>query len=135
MNKRNLFGAGCLAALGAAIALGPSQSVVAALGPAPDVFTCLRYSPEQVAYKTAPLYLYFWNGREWAYAQRNGATNAGGCATFRDVQPNRYYLVQGYWSQRIGLDYVIYSGVSGHAYVGNASDVYRLPDGVVARIR
>jgi hypothetical protein len=134
--KRSLLGAHCLTALGAAVTLSPSEPVFAALGSAPDVFTCLRYAAEQTPYRTAPLYLWYWDGQKWEYAQRQGASAANGCATFRDVQPNRYYLVQGHWQVRSGLNYTIYSGTSGYAYVGDAYDgVYRLPDGVVTRLR
>lgn len=98
---------------------------------APDLRFCLTYA-NGAAYASKPVYLMRWNGAQ-AVLERRGQTAANGCGTFRNVQPNSYYYVHGYWTYTVGWSVLAYSGYTPWSKTGGAANaVHTAPAASVA---
>lgn len=102
-----------------AVSAAPAQ---AAGTSAPDLRFCMKYSNGS-AYSAKPVYLYrydFGQGKWISY--RSGSTNTYGCATWRDVRPNTWHAVQGYWNYSVGYSMYAWEGWTQSVKVGNVYD-------------
>lgn len=95
------------------------EQAAAAGGSAPDLRFCMKYS-SGATYGSAPVYLQQWNGSQWVHI-RSGRTNTAGCGTWVDIQPSRYYLVQGYWTYSVGSAIYYYNGYTPAKWVGGST--------------
>jgi hypothetical protein len=116
-----------LVSVGAMVGADAAPASAAATG---NVTFCLQYA-NGTAYASKPVYIYRWNGSTWGNPYRSGATNAQGCATWRNLPTGNHYATQGYWSYAVGSAGYYYNGWTGSAYLGGGGGTVRQATGWV----
>jgi hypothetical protein len=116
-----------LVSLGALVGTSATPASAVAAG---NVTFCLKYN-NGAAYASKPVYIYRWNGSSWGSPYRSGATNAQGCATWKNLPTSNHYATQGYWSYSVGSAGYYYNGWTGSAWLSAAGGTVRQATGWV----